>query len=84
MGLRSVRDQKNREMKKPPPLLTPRIIADLRSGDECEGARLLRRDLLSNPWGRAAGGLTRRELQDEVIRHERDGELYAIPHIPTQ
>jgi hypothetical protein len=22
-------------MKKPPPLLTPRIIADLRSGDEC-------------------------------------------------
>jgi hypothetical protein len=27
--------EKNREMKKPPPLLTPRIIADLRSGDEC-------------------------------------------------
>ncbi|MBE0627868.1 MAG: DUF4102 domain-containing protein [Burkholderiales bacterium] len=22
-------------MRKPPPLLTPRIIADLRSGDEC-------------------------------------------------
>lgn len=92
-------------------MLTPRIIADLRSGDECadpaitpdfgcaarvppacffctveklvedfvaeklskqkrgaEGARLMRRDLLPKLGDRAAAGLTRRELQDEVIR----------------
>ena len=70
-----------REMRKPPPLLTPRIIADLRSGDECadpdhpgllvrrtNAARPLRRDLLPKLGDRAAAGLTRRELQDEVIR----------------
>jgi hypothetical protein len=33
-----------------------------------EGARLLRRDLLPKLGDRAAAGLTRRELQDEVIR----------------
>ncbi len=33
-----------------------------------EGARLLRRDLLPRLGDRAAAGLTRRELQDEVIR----------------
>ncbi len=33
-----------------------------------EGARLLRRDLLPKRGDRAAAGLTRRELQDEVIR----------------
>ena len=33
-----------------------------------EGARLLRRDLLPKLGDRAAAGLTRRELQDAVIR----------------
>ena len=68
-------------MKKPPPLLTPRIIADLRAGDECadpdhpglrvrrtNAARLLHRELLPTLGHRPAAAVTRRELQDAVIR----------------
>jgi len=80
MGLRSFRDEKYREVKKPPPLLTPRIIADMCSGDECA-------DPIELAWTvhdlrrTVATGLAKlgcpRVAQDRILNHV-DSSVSAI------